>query len=326
MGNGNRNQKHKPGLAFRQDGTFTIVQFTDIHWIDGSEPDQRSLALMEAVVRDEAPDLVFYTGDIIYTGGRGEGRPLCTDPFAAFASAVSAAESNGIPWAAVFGNHDTEEGVTRAELAAHMERFDWSVSETGPDSLSGHGNFTLRIAGREGNAAAVLYGFDSGDYSKLPHVRGYDWIKRDQIEWYARQSRGLTESNGGVPVPALSFFHIPLPEYKTVWETAVCYGHKHESVCSPALNSGMFTAMTECGDVMGVFCGHDHINDYWGELCGIRLCYGRATGYHTYGREGFPRGARVIRLKEGERSFESWLWLDDGSVVMEQPEHAPHQE
>ena len=68
------------------------------------------------------------------------------------------------------------------------------------------------------------------------------------------------------------------------------------------------------GDVVGTFVGHDHINDYWGELFGIRLCYGRASGYNTYGKEGFNHGARVIRLTKGERQFESWLRLDDGSI------------
>lgn len=78
-------------------------------------------------------------------------------------------------------------------------------------------------------------------------------------------------------------------------------------------------------DVRGTFVGHDHINDYWGELHGIRLCYGRATGYNTYGKEGFPRGARIIQLTEGEADFQTWLRLDDGSVVVNQPEHLPEK-
>jgi hypothetical protein len=65
------------------------------------------------------------------------------------------------------------------------------------------------------------------------------------------------------------------------------------------------------GDVMGTFAGHDHLNDYIGELHGIRLGYGRATGYNTYGKEGFPRGARVIQLFEGERRFDTWIRLDE---------------
>ena len=81
--------------------------------------------------------------------------------------------------------------------------------------------------------------------------------------------------------------------------------------------------MLEMGDVKGVFVGHDHINDYYGDLYGIKLCYGRGTGFNTYGKENFLHGARIIRLKENEQEFESWLRLEDGSVMGQQVEHLP---
>ncbi|MNC34498.1 hypothetical protein D3C75_829330 [compost metagenome] len=81
--------------------------------------------------------------------------------------------------------------------------------------------------------------------------------------------------------------------------------------------------MAELGHTLGVFVGHDHVNDYWGELHGIRLCYGRASGHNTYGREGFPRGARMIRLYEGERRLDTWLRLEDGTKVTKQLRHEP---
>lgn len=40
----------------------------------------------------------------------------------------------------------------------------------------------------------------------------------------------------------------------------------------------MFANMLECGDVMGVFAGHDHVNDYIATLYNIALGYGRASG------------------------------------------------
>jgi hypothetical protein len=71
------------------------------------------------------------------------------------------------------------------------------------------------------------------------------------------------------------------------------------------VNSGLFAAFLERGDVVGVFCGHDHLNDYEATLHGIRLVYGRATGHGGYGRAGFPRGARVIELRDALRGFET---------------------
>jgi 3',5'-cyclic AMP phosphodiesterase CpdA len=304
-------------LRFREDSTFTVAQFTDLHWQNGDEADLRTRRLMEAVLDRERPDLVIFTGDVIDSGG-------CRDPRASFRQAVAPVEERAIPWAAVFGNHDAEYGVTREELMAVQQACRCCLSEPGPTGVSGVGNYVLRIHGAASDrVAAVLYCLDSGSYAPQ-RVGGYDWIRRDQIAWYVRESAALAAASGG-PLPALAFFHIPLPEYAEVWERRTCYGTKLEEVCCPRLNSGFFQALVEMGDVMATFVGHDHINDYWGELYGIRLCYGRATGFNTYGREGFARGARMIRLYEGRREFDSWLLLDDGTVVTLQPEHPPER-
>ncbi|TXK75889.1 metallophosphoesterase family protein [Paenibacillus sp. N3.4] len=310
-------------LAFREDHTFTITQFTDLHWKDGGIEDQQTRRLIEDVLDAERPDLVVFTGDVIYTGYVTPGEPVCEQPLQAFREAVHAAEARGIPWAVVFGNHDTETMITRDELMDTVLAHTHTVTQRGPEGVNGVGNYQLTISGSDGQTAAALYFFDSGNLSPLPSIKGYDWIHRDQINWYTEQSWKLRSSHGAQPLPALAFFHIPLPEYKHVWDSAACYGNKLENVCCSPVNSGLFAAMTEMGDVVGTFCGHDHINDYWGELHGIRLCYGRATGYNTYGKDGFPRGARMIRLREGERSFESWLRLADGTIIRDQPEHTP---
>lgn len=302
-------------LNFREDGTFVIVQFTDIHWRNGTEPDQSSRVLMESVLDAEQPDLIVYTGDVI--AGKG-----CDDPAESYRAAVALAEERGIPWAAVFGNHDDEGTLSREQLAQVQLEHRHCLSQIGPSDIAGTSNYILQV--QDGSqTAALLYMLDSGSYSPLEAIGGYDWFRRDQIEWYIAQSRRFTGGNGDQPVPALAFFHIPLPEYDEVWNFHTCYGQKLEAVCSPRMNTGMFAAMVEMGDVMGTFVGHDHVNDYTGELHGIHLCYGRATGYNTYPRDHSPRGARMIRLHKGERRFDTWLRLDDGSVVTEQPEHAP---
>lgn len=62
----------------------------------------------------------------------------------------------------------------------------------------------------------------------------------------------------------LLLFHIPLPEYNEAArsENAILRGTRMEEACAPKLNTGMFAAMKEAGDVMGMFVGHDHDNDY----------------------------------------------------------------
>lgn len=305
-------------LSFRKDGTFTIVQFTDIHWTLGEASDLRSRLLMEQVLDQEQPDLVFYTGDIIFSKD-------CADPRISAREAVKPALDRGLPYAVVFGNHDTEAGIDREELMDVFQNCGSCLSEAGPAEINGVGNFVLEVkSASSSQAAALLYGFDSGSYSPLAArgVGGYDWIRHDQIDWYRSTSAAYTAKYGG-PLPSLAYFHIPLPEYAEMWGAAPCYGSRDETVCAPLINSGLFASLAEMGDVTGTFAGHDHVNDYWGEWHGVRLCYGRATGYNTYGWDNQPRGARIVRLYEGERHFDTWLRLDGGEAVMEQPLHSP---
>jgi hypothetical protein len=303
-------------LRFREDGTFTIVQFTDLHVQNGEPEDLLTEALMAEVLDAEQPDLVVLTGDVI-AGAK------CTDPAASWQRAVAPVVEHAVPWAAVFGNHDDEGVLSRADLMELQVGMPYCMSSPGPEDVSGVGNYVLPIlASGSDDPAANLYMLDSNAYAET-HIAGYGWIRRDQIEWFLRTTAEGRAANGGASLPALAFFHIPLPEYNQIWDMEICYGHKHEPICCPLLNSGFFAALHEAGDVLGTFVGHDHINDFQGELHGIRLCFGRGTGFNTYGREGFLRGARVIRLREGEHNFETWLRLENGELVQEQPRHEP---
>ena len=302
-------------LSFREDNRFKIVQFTDIHWHNGELPDQKSENLMGEILKAESPDLIVLTGDIISGGG-------CDDASASLQQVIDIVEKSCIPWTAVFGNHDDEGTANRQELMQVMQESDLSLVEPGPEDVPGVGNYVLTIhSDSDDNPAALLYFIDSGSYAPT-EIGGYDWIRREQIEWFLDESK-----KHNLPyqetLPALAFFHIPIPEYHEVWDFHTCYGVKYEDICAPRINTGFFAALHEAADVIGTFVGHDHINDFWGELHGIRLCYGRATGYNTYGKDGFPRGARVIELKGGERQFETWLHLEHGKIVNEQEQHTP---
>ena len=43
----------------------------------------------------------------------------------------------------------------------------------------------------------------------------------------------------------------------------------------------MFVNMLECGDIIGIFTGHDHDNDYAVAWQDVLLAYGRYTGGNT---------------------------------------------
>ena len=286
-------------LRFGDDGTFAICQFTDLH-LYGAPRDANSTALMRLVLDAEHPDLVVLTGDTL--GGRS-----VEDEQAAWDHAAAPMIERGIPWAAIYGNHDAESKWDRQQQMDYQRTLPGCLSEPGPAELPGVGNYILKVAGDPG---AELIMLDSHDYADPAHDN-YAWVEQAQIDWLMVQ-----RLQSGYP-PALLFLHIPLPEYERVWEYPGTRGARHESICCPKVNSGLFAALKLDGAVYGVFCGHDHINDFDGLLEGIRLVYGRGGGYHTYGREGFLRGARLIRLHEGRSGFDTWLRLSDGSLVQQ---------
>ena len=188
-------------LKFRSDQRFKIVQFTDIHWHNGEPADQQSAALMTQIAAAESPDLIVLTGDILAGGG-------CDDAADSLREVVKIVDGCGIPWAAVFGNHDDEGSADRHELMTVMQDSELSLSEPGPEEIPGVGNYVLPIQNSEENvSAALLYFVDSGSYASTD-IGGYDWIRREQIVWYLQESAKFT-AEARHPLPALGFFHIP---------------------------------------------------------------------------------------------------------------------
>lgn len=123
--------------------------------------------------------------------------------------------------------------------------------------------------------------------------------------------------------PALAFFHIPIPEVRDLWFKEFI-GHYREAVACSSVNSGVLKTLVSTGDVKAVFLGHDHLNDFCGEIDGIWFCYGGGFGYHGYGRVHWPRRARVIsaKLRRGKNawlgveSIRTWKRLDDEKLTM----------
>lgn len=294
-------------LTFNADKTFKIIQFTDVHYIYGDARADGVLEHIGAITDAEKPDLVLFTGDVIF------GKPAEES----MRNVLKTISSRKIPFAVMFGNHDDEHELSREKLLEIIQTIPYNLTTTTPE-ISGVSNFILPVQASDNTKPAhILYCFDSHAYSQIKGIGGYDYIKSDQIDWYRKNSMAYTQQNGGTPVPSLAFFHIPLPEYNQAAadETAILTGTRKEKACAPQLNSGLFTAMKEMGDVKGMFVGHDHDNDYaiyWKE---ILLAYGRYSGGNTVYNNLNPSGARVIVLTEGSDSFRTWLHLKDGTIL-----------
>lgn len=96
----------KPNLKFNKDGKFKIVQFTDVHYIHGNPKSAISIERINEVLDAEKPDLVLFTGDVIYGQPAEEG----------MRTILNLAANRKIPFGVTFGNHDNEQGLTRTQL------------------------------------------------------------------------------------------------------------------------------------------------------------------------------------------------------------------
>ncbi|KAD2805665.1 hypothetical protein E3N88_39042 [Mikania micrantha] len=296
-------------------GQFRILQVADMHYANGNKtpcedvlPEQfpfcsdlNTTLFIERMIHAEKPDLIVFTGDNIYG-------PDTADPVASMNAAFAPAVSSNIPWAAVLGNHDQESTLSRQDVMKHIVGMKHTLSRLNPfgvDVIDGFGNYNLQVQGTEGSDSVSvlnLYFLDSGDYSTVSSIPGYGWIKPSQQFWFQETSMKLQKNS---KAPALAYFHIPLPEYSS-FDVSNFTGVKQEGIGSASVNSGFFTTLVEAGDVKAVFTGHDHINDFCGELNGISLCYGGGFGYHAYGKAGWSRRARVVVAALENKLNGSW--------------------
>lgn len=303
--------RHKPALRFSSGGDFKILQITDLHLNPAAESKHLAWDNLRACISAEKPDLLMITGDMIYAH----------PGMAVFRDMLDSLDSYGVPYALVLGNHDRQFASTGGELiAAAMERPLCVVSDI--PRLTGDGTYLIEILGSSTKEVkSVIWCFDSGEMSpmsgNLVQPYDYDYVHSDQIEWYGTSSARYSRRNGGAPLPSIAFLHIPLPEYAAAAADGLSQliGTKGEAVCCSRFNSGLFCKMLEMKDIMGVFCGHDHDNDYAVQYYGVLLAYGRYSGADTeYNNLGL-KGCRVIKLHEGKRSFDTWLRLGDGSAI-----------
>lgn len=273
------------------DDDFLILSSTDFHLEGNTTSDEKTLKLFIRQIKEAKPDLVVLTGDTVVTDYEQIDAVRFADMM----------ERLGIYWAAVFGNHEVREEKSFYKWLLLKDFADRKhcLCRHGDDKLFGYGNFTINIMGKSG-LRKTLYFFDSGrdigkktaaEYKLPSDMKGYDFLKKEQIAFYENNSERLKQMYGHSN--SLMYMHIPLCEYKNVFDEIgkheyrdsgkceLLYGEQYESVgCSP-YNSGMFEAILRHG-TQAVFAGHDHINDWCAIYKGVRLVYSLSGGYSAY--------------------------------------------
>ncbi len=298
------------------DRPIRILQLTDTQVIDASQqrtPDrlnEREIEYWQPVSIDvqcfdhirtlvaaTLPDLIFITGDVVYGEFDDSGRF-----FTAFRDFM---DSLCIPWAPVYGNHDTASAKGVYWQNEQWESGTYCLFKTG--NVTGNGNYSVLVT-RGGEPVRVLYMMDShGDgWANPPEVRIPAGLYPDQMEWFRKTAHALSDTNGGTPIPGFMGFHIPSTEFLLAdrekgYEVSPKYilgvhvpaetgdfgAHRepHAVFRSP---EGFFDDL-HAAAVDGVFVGHCHgiiTSVVWR---GIRWTYGLKTGqydFHIFNQQG----------------------------------------
>lgn len=295
----------KHPLKFDTLGNFKIVQLADIQ--DGPDTDPRTLELMNRILDKEKPNLVVLTGDNI------DGKCKTTeDVKKTITNIAGPMEARNIPWAIVFGNHDDEHFMmSKEQMMNFYMTFNYNVSQIGFKTENRIGNYNLLIQGTSSQAPEFnIYLLDSGKYSILGI---YDYITYPQICWYKTIAKKLKKQYKKV-IPSIMFFHIPLQEFYTAYQTGYIDGQRLEPESASLINTGLFDTIVSTGEVKGIFVGHDHSNTYTAVLNDILLGYAGSVGYATYGNPKLQRSARVFEINENNPSVINTHLIFSGDV------------
>lgn len=318
-------ERKKEQLKFNKNGKFRILHMSDIHLVHELMEEEQpieitkqqvedTLNLIKECIRRTNPDLVVFTGDNVSSNYE-----LITYDYAAktIRRLYGAVAEFSLPLAITFGNHDGERNTHKEFQMRIFMEYENFLGVYNEENVYGCGNYSLPILSSDGKKTAFnLWMFDSNDYLDGIKGTGYDCVHKDQLDWYRRKSDKLKEENNGEPVYSIAFQHICVPDVRSCFkevdektESAVrCDDGKHyvlpenavgelnESPSPPTTRyDGQFDAFKEQGDVLALFCGHDHVNDFIVEKDGIKLGQTICGGFMTY---GWRRGGRLIEIDE----------------------------
>ena len=304
-------------LRFNSDHKFKIMQIADTQEIPAVSQD--TLSLINNALDREKPDLVIFTGDQI----KGYSKKFKKDPAIIESTIdilVEPIAKRNIPFMVTYGNHDAQCGVDNRGQYKFYAKYDNFISGDLRNS-DDVGTADIQIySSTEDKPVFELYIIDS--HGKAKDGAGYAPVDKKQIEWYVSRREQLKAENGDY-LPSLVFQHIPVPEFFDVIkkvpkgtkgavpaygaheneyfvlndETIAEGGFMLESPASPDVNTGEFEAMSENGDVLGIYVGHDHNNSFVVKYKGVDLGYTQGAGFNVYG-PGENRGVRIFELDE----------------------------
>ena len=323
------------GVAyFTTDEEFKVMQLTDVHIGGGFlsvDEDKKAINAVAAMIAEEKPDLVIVTGDISFAVPYISGTINNAIAHRLFIRLMERLE---IPWTVNFGNHDSEayNYYNRATVSEMYANESLKYCLFTPDGdLSGEGNHVINVKNSAGLITESFYMIDTHSYTDkdpLGILWDYDYVKEDQIAWYASKIEAHKAANAAVYATlsdeqkaayadllapkSLMFMHIPLTEVKAAYDEYVGNNRKDtenvqykegfdgetdEVVYCSRTDVELFETVLAKGSTQALFYGHDHLNNFVLEYKGIILSYGYSIDYLAYSgidEQGYQRGCTII--------------------------------
>lgn len=297
-------------LKFRN-GKFRILQLSDIQEIVNTSPD--TINLTRELIATTQPDLIVLTGDQIKGYGitmqKGDSQ---TNAALTLSNILAPIAQSGIPFTAVFGNHDV--------FGNADEEFQWRCYKLYDNFVGNNYDFdVLPVYSEDENEINFcIYTFDSG----LKKNGKYSPVKDELVKKYITQRDEYKEKYNKY-IPALAFQHIPPADIYDCLEIAdkntkgalqgagkfsdnyyilPSYAKNDrtfmgENAASPDEKGLQVAALEEKGDVLGLFFGHDHNNSFVVKHENLDLGYTQGLGFNIYG-PGKNRGGRIFDIDE----------------------------
>ncbi len=302
------------------------------------EKDVKALTAVASMIAGEMPDLVVITGDqtfpVPYIAGTVNNiRPvhaLCTtlERLGVYWCVCYGNHDTEL--------YSLANRAKISKIYSNRDAYPHCLFEVGPEDVDGYGNYAINVKNSQGLITQSLYLIDSHAYTGIDYLGilwHYDNIHQNQIDWYKAQLAKMNEANKATiaglnlseseaanmtqqfgSVKSLLFLHIPLKEYRDAYQEYVnngysdtdnvklfygTVGEKDEVICCSENDDEMFETILAEQSTQGVFCGHDHYNNFSLDYKGIRLTYGCSVDYLAYkdiAKTGSQRGCTPITV------------------------------
>ncbi|KAI0711211.1 Metallo-dependent phosphatase [Earliella scabrosa] len=335
----------KPRLTFRNDGTFKITVFSDLHMGEnpwdwwGPEHDASSVKLMNTVLASEKPDYAVINGDLV-TGENTfrENSTRLIDQI------VGPLNKFKVPFSSTHGNHDNQPNISHAEeIRREQQVARLSYTRSAPSWADGEGygsgTYWVPVYTKpwDFRPSLILWFFDSrGGFSlganstRVPdhvHPSVATWIERTVSRMNAFWGPADKVGRGSI-----AFMHIPPNVAEDLQQTL-------NSTTNPGMNADRLgEGSTQASNpqdagkdepfwaalnkhvlnLHAVISGHDHGNEWCKRDTAkdVIFCFNKHSGYGGYTRDGWGHGVRniVFRNPDPRVGPETWIRMEDGQT------------